>query len=74
MQASIHTIGDGDDPAAGQALLDDGRLVRFAGPAWAGSGLRHLRIGQRVSVTLAADDASVSRLWIRGIGEGEQIR
>lgn len=38
------------DPAtgAGDALLDDGELIVFGGAAFAASGLRLLRIGQRV--------------------------
>lgn len=69
MQASVHTF----DPAtgAGTALLDDGREVRFTGEVFARSGLRHLRVGQRVSVEV--DDREVGRLWIVGIGEGERI-
>lgn len=70
MQASVHTFEEGH----GSVLLDDGREVPFDEAAWSGSGLRHLRPGQRVSVTLAADDRAVTRLWIVGIGEGETIR
>jgi len=33
---------------AGAVLLDDGSRVPFAGPAFAASGLRFLRVGQRV--------------------------
>ncbi|MBP6997496.1 MAG: hypothetical protein KBB39_15285 [Phycicoccus sp.] len=73
MQASIHTIGDADDAHAGSALLDDGRLVGFGAAAWSGNGLRHLRVGQRVSVTLDDTGSVVTRLWIAGIGEGEPI-
>lgn len=73
MQASIHQIGDRNEPAAGSALLDDGRVVTFGPEAWVGNGLRHLRIGQRVSVVLAEDEVTVSRLWIAGIGDGERI-
>lgn len=70
MQASVHTFGDG----RGSVLLDDGREVPFEADAWAASGLRHLRMGQRVSVTLAPDERTVTRLWIVGIGPGEAIR
>ncbi len=62
------------DEDAGSALLDDGREVFFDAAAWVSSGLRHLRIGQRVSVALASDDRTVIRLWITGIGAGERIR
>ncbi|KGN36702.1 hypothetical protein [Knoellia subterranea] len=69
MQASIHTF---DESGSGSALLDDGQLVTWPSEVFAGSALRHVRIGQRVSVEL--DGTSVTRLWIVGIGEGETIR
>ncbi|PRY61340.1 hypothetical protein BCF74_10690 [Knoellia remsis] len=70
MQASIHTWSD--DDGSGSALLDDGRLVTWAPEVFDASSLRHLRVGQRVSVDL--DGTTVTRLWIVGIGEGETIR
>ena len=70
VQASIHTF----DGESGSALLDDGRLVTFAGQAWAASGLRHLRVGQRVSVELVDGEPVASRVWVVGIGHGETIR
>ena len=69
MQASIHTFAE---DGSGSALLDDGRLVSWPGTVFAGSALRHLRPGQRVSVEV--DGSAVTRLWIVGIGEGEPIR
>ena len=38
------------------------------------SGLRHLRVGQRVSIEL--DDAGrvATRVWVVGIGPGEDVR
>ena len=74
MQATIHSIDDADDAFAGSALLDDGRLVTFGPAAWVGNGLRHLRMGQRVSIELADDGTTVTRLWMVGIGDGERIR
>ncbi|KRE41947.1 hypothetical protein [Knoellia sp. Soil729] len=69
MQASVHTFSpDG----SGSALLDDGQEVSWPGEVFAHSALRHVRIGQRVSVEL--DGETVTRLWIVGIGEGEVIR
>ena len=75
MQGSVHTF----DPAsgAGSVLLDDGRELAFPGAALAGSGLRHLRVGQRVS--LGVEDAGaerpvITRVWIVGIGDDEDIR
>lgn len=70
MQASIHTIGDD----GGSALLDDGRTIAWDDAALGGSGLRHLRIGQRVSVELDDDGRRATRVWIVGIGQGETIR
>lgn len=70
MQASVHTFADGH----GSVLLDDGREVPFEEGAWAESGLRHLRPGQRVSVNLDDGEQHVLRLWIVGIGVGERIR
>lgn len=77
MQASVHSF----DPATGggSVLLDTGRLLPFAPEVFAASGLRLLRLGQRVSVEVAPEDpetagAHLTRLWIVGIGEGEAIR
>jgi hypothetical protein len=36
----------------GRVLLDDGRAVVFGAPAFVVSGLRHLRLGQRVRLQL----------------------
>lgn len=49
------------DPAtgAGDVLLDDGRPVSFDGSAFAASGLRLLRIGQRVRLRRDATGAVV---------------
>jgi 2-phospho-L-lactate/phosphoenolpyruvate guanylyltransferase len=46
MQGTVATF----DPAsgAGTVLLDDGSEVTFPAPAFAASGLRLLRLGQRV--------------------------
>ncbi|OLB66750.1 MAG: cold-shock protein [Actinobacteria bacterium 13_2_20CM_2_72_6] len=40
---------------AGAVLLDDGTRVEFSGAAFAASGLRLLRLGQRVHLERAAD-------------------
>ncbi|EAP97688.1 hypothetical protein JNB_19498 [Janibacter sp. HTCC2649] len=69
MQASIHTFAE---DGSGSALLDDGLLVSWPGAVFADSALRHVRVGQRVSIEL--DGTAVTRLWIVGIGEGEVIR
>lgn len=77
MQASVHTFDL--DTRSGSVLLDTGRLLPFDGDVFEGSGLRHLRPGQRVSVEVDAEDpetvgARLTRLWIVGIGSGETIR
>ena len=70
MQASVHAF---DEPTGtGSVLLDDGRERSFTSEVFFGSGLRHLRVGQRLSIDL--DGEAVSRLWIVGIGDGEPIR
>lgn len=69
MQASIHTFAE---DGSGSALLDDGQVVSWPGTVFADSALRHVRVGQRVSIEL--DGTAVTRLWIVGIGEGEVIR
>jgi cold shock CspA family protein len=70
MQASVHRF-DGAT-GGGSVLLDDGRELPFAPEVFDASGLRHLRLGQRVSIEVAKD--RLTRLWIVGIGEGEVIR
>lgn len=77
MQASVHTFDLGT--GSGSVLLDSGRMLPFAADVFAASGLRQLRMGQRVSVQVEPEDpespeAHLTRLWIVGIGEGERIR
>lgn len=76
MQASVHTF---DAPSGtGTVLLDTGRVLPFPVDAFAASGLRHLRLGQRLSIEVSGDPeqdgTEVTRLWIVGIGPGERIR
>lgn len=72
MQGSIFRYVDTD--ASGEVILDDGRVLPFTADALVGSGLLGLRIGQRVSLALGdGEPASVERLWIVGIGEGQAI-
>ena len=70
VQATIHRI---EPDGSGSALLDDGLEVVVPAGAAVSSGLRHLRVGQRVSVEL--DDAGrvATRVWVVGIGPGEDI-
>ena len=52
MQATVRSF----DPEthAGELLLDDGSPLSFGGRAFAASGLRLLRLGQRVRVEMDA--------------------
>jgi 2-phospho-L-lactate guanylyltransferase len=77
MQASVHTFDL--TSRSGSVLLDTGRRLPFDEEVFLASGLRHVRVGQRVSVEVEpADpeqpDARLTRLWIVGIGKGEPIR
>lgn len=74
MQGSVHRFDV--HTGAGSVLLDDGREVPMATTALNGSGLRHVRVGQRLTLTLDDDDAPtlVLRAWMVGIGDGELIR
>jgi 2-phospho-L-lactate guanylyltransferase len=70
VQANVH--GFDERTGSGSVLLDDGVERGFDAEVFSRSGLRHLRVGQRVSVDIAGE--SVTRLWIVGIGEGQPIR
>lgn len=70
MQASVHRYDD--ESGSGSVLLDDGREIPFQGSVIDASGLRLLRPGQRVSIEMSA--ATLTRLWIVGIGDDEPIR
>lgn len=60
MQASVHRF----DPQTGDGsvLLDDGTEVPFDGAAFERSGLRLLRIGQRLTIDVVDDVAVDLRL------------
>jgi cold shock CspA family protein len=49
---------------AGTVLLDDGVELPFPGTALDGSGLRHLRLGQRIEVVGDGADAEILKLQI----------
>ncbi len=76
MQGSVHVFDPASD--AGSVLLDTGKQVPFPAEVFAASALRHLRVGQRLSLELTGDPeqdgVTVSRLWIVGIGPGEPVR
>jgi 2-phospho-L-lactate guanylyltransferase len=71
MQASVHTV---TDTLAGTALLDDGRVVEFAGQVVADSGLLHVRPGQRITIALDEATWTITKMWVVGIGEGQPLR
>ncbi|MFX0537769.1 hypothetical protein ACQBAT_10380 [Ornithinimicrobium sp. Y1847] len=76
MQASVHTFDP--ETGTGSVLLDTGRALPFDAEVFDASGLRLLRLGQRVSIEIDGSDPEaegtrVSRLWIVGIGPGEVI-
>ena len=71
VQATIHRI---EDDGSGSALLDDGVEVVVPAGAATASGLRHLRVGQRVSIELDEAGRAATRVWVVGIGPGETIR
>ncbi|WP_229076699.1 cold-shock protein [Actinoplanes sp. DH11] len=64
MQGTIATFDP--DTRSGTLLLDDGSELGFGPEAFGRSGLRLLRLGQRVSVEAGADGA-VLRVGIPGI-------
>lgn len=72
MQASVHRYDAAD--ASGAVILDNGVVLPFTSDALRDSGLRGLRVGQRLSMEVTdGDPPTVTRLWIVGIGEGQSI-
>lgn len=69
-QGSVHTFQP--TTGAGSVLLDDGLELAFPPEAFEAGGLRLLRVGQRVSLD-QDETGTVTRVFIRGIGEGETI-
>ncbi|MEO6791340.1 MAG: NAD(P)H-dependent glycerol-3-phosphate dehydrogenase, partial [Ornithinibacter sp.] len=70
MQATIHSMAE---DGSGSALLDDGVEVALPAGSAVSAGLRHLRVGQRVSIELDEEGQRAVRVWIVGIGPGESI-
>lgn len=58
------------DVHVGSVLTDDGLVVPFGAAAFATSGLRHLRPGQRLTVELAEDGAEVATMRLGTIQGG----
>lgn len=69
-QGSVHTFEP--STGAGSVLLDTGEELAFSADAFADSGLRLLRPGQRVSLDQDAQ-GTITRVFIRGIGTDEVI-
>lgn len=69
MQATVHRYDD--ENGTGEVLTDNGRVLAFSAEVFAASGLRLLRIGQRLSIEVGGE--GVSRLWLTGIGAGQKI-
>ena len=67
MQGTIATYDP--DAHSGTLLLDDGTELGFGPNAWAASGLRLLRLGQRVTIESDAS-GQVARVSIPGIVAG----
>jgi 2-phospho-L-lactate guanylyltransferase len=69
MQGTVATF----DPAtrAGTVLLDDGTRVEFSGAAFAASGLRLLRLGQRVRLERDPDGTVVGMALITMAGHSQ---
>jgi 2-phospho-L-lactate guanylyltransferase len=64
MQGTIATFDPGTH--TGTLLLDDGTEMAFPATAFARSGLRLLRLGQRVTVETDSS-GTVAGLWLPGI-------
>jgi len=64
MQGTIATF----DPTSrsGTLLLDDGTELAFGAPAFDGSGLRKLRLGQRVDIE-TDDDGGIRQVRMPGV-------
>jgi 2-phospho-L-lactate guanylyltransferase len=63
VQATVHEFDP--ETGAGSVLLDDGTRLPFAGSAFAASGLRLLRRGQRLTVRVQG--AEVVELRLLGV-------
>ncbi|MFN8097013.1 MAG: hypothetical protein U0Q21_01795 [Dermatophilaceae bacterium] len=75
MQATVHRFDP--DSWSGEVILDDGIVLPFGPDALVESGLRLVRVGQRLSLETTPTEGGrpgIGRLWIVGIGEDETIR
>ncbi len=65
MQATVHRFDAAT--ASGAVLTDDGQVLPFDATAFSDSRLRHLRVGQRLTVTLA-EGGRVAALRLGTVG------
>lgn len=67
MQATVRSFSH--QTASGTVLLDDGVELPYDAEAFASSNLRHLRVGQRLTVVVTAAGPSwrVSAMSLRGV-------
>lgn len=70
MQATVHHFDP--ESCSGSVLRDDGVEIPFDATAFAASGLRLLRLGQRLTVDVRDD--RVTALRIVGVGGDQPIR
>ncbi|GAA2122645.1 cold-shock protein [Glycomyces algeriensis] len=54
------TVSNFNEDTSGEVVLDNGRRVAFDAAAFAVSGLRFLRLGQRVHLDVDSDGAVVA--------------
>jgi hypothetical protein len=66
VQASTHRWDAAT--GAGAVVADDGVVYPFDAVVFGASGLRHLRVGQRLTVTLDASGSRVTALALGTIG------
>ncbi len=65
MQATVWSFDD--ETHAGSVALDDGQLIPFDADAFASSGLRFLRPGQRVRLEMDGDQiTSITIITLTG--------
>lgn len=67
MQATVRRYSAQD--SSGTVLLDDGVELPYDGEAFATSGLRHLRVGQRLAVVITGTGPSlrVNAMSLHGV-------
>jgi hypothetical protein len=72
MQATVRSYDE--TTHSGSVLLDDGTELPYDATAFAAGGLRLLRLGQRVRITLADDGLRVASLTIATLPDPTELR